>query len=46
MENKLQKAPENKFDIIATVTALTAKNIVQSYENIPVREKSIFERII
>ncbi len=31
-ENALKSAPENKYDIMATVTALTAKTIAQSYE--------------
>ena len=30
IEKKLEKAPENKYDIISTVTALTAKNIAQT----------------
>ena len=32
IENSLKYAPENKEDIIATVTALTAKTICSSYE--------------
>ena len=32
IENALKLAPDNKFDIIATVTALTAKSIAQAYE--------------
>ena len=32
IENILKTAPENKEDIIATLTALTAKTIAQSYE--------------
>ena len=32
IENILKIAPENKADIIATLTALTAKTIAQSYE--------------
>ena len=32
IENALKSAPENKYDIMATVTALTAKTIAQAYE--------------
>lgn len=32
IENILKSAPENKADIIATLTALTAKTIAQAYE--------------
>jgi anhydro-N-acetylmuramic acid kinase len=40
IESKLQTAPENPKDIIATLTALTAKSIVFNYE------KFIFHKII
>ena len=32
IENALKSAPENKYDIMATLTALTAKTIAQAYE--------------
>ena len=32
IENALKSAPDNKYDIMATVTALTAKTISQAYE--------------
>lgn len=32
IENALKLAPDNNFDIMATVTALTAKTIAQAYE--------------
>ncbi len=33
IENALKLAPKNKYDIMATVTALTAKTIAQAYEH-------------
>ncbi|MBR2525091.1 anhydro-N-acetylmuramic acid kinase [bacterium] len=45
IENTLKSAPENKFDIMATVTALTAKTIAQSYERF-VYPNTIIEEVI
>ena len=46
IENKLKKAPENKYDIMATVTALTAKNISLSYEKFVYKKTNIDEIIL
>ena len=46
IEKKLEKAPENKYDIMATVTALTAKNIAQSYERFIYNKTNIDEIIL
>ena len=46
IEDKLKKAPENKYDIIATVTALTAKNIALSYERFIYKKTNIDEIIL
>ena len=46
IENKLKKAPENKYDILATVTALTAKNIALSYERFVYKKTNIDEIIL
>ena len=45
-ENALKKAPENKYDIMATVTALTAKNIALSYERFVYNKTNIDEIIL
>ena len=45
-ENALKKAPENKYDIMATVTALTAKNIALSYERFVLNKTNIDEIIL
>ena len=46
MENALKKAPENYYDIMATVTALTAKNIALSYERFVYNKTNIDEVIL
>ena len=46
IENKLLKAPKDKYDIMATVTALTAKNIALSYERFIYDKTNIDEIII
>ena len=46
IENKLLKAPKNKYDIMATVTALTAKNIALSYERFIYDKTNIDEVIL
>ena len=46
IENALKLAPENKYDIIATVTALTAKTIAQSYERFVYPNTTINEVIL
>ena len=46
IENSLKKAPENKYDIMATVTALTAKNIALSYERFVYNKTNIDEIIL
>ena len=46
IENALKKAPENKYDIMATVTALTAKNIALSYERFVYNKTNIDEIIL
>lgn len=46
MENKLIKAPKDKYDIMATVTALTAKNIALSYEKFIYNKTNIDEIIL
>lgn len=46
IENALKLAPENKYDIIATATALTAKTIAQSYERFVYPNTSINEVIL
>ena len=46
IENKLKKAPKNKYDIMATVTALTAKNIALSYERFVYNKTNIDEIIL
>ena len=46
IENILRFAPENKHDIIATVTALSAKTIAQSYERFIYPNVSIHEAVI
>jgi len=46
IENALKSAPNNKFDIMATVTALTAKTIAQSYERFVYPNTSIDEIIL
>jgi len=45
IENKLLKAPRDKYDIMATVTALTAKNIALSYERF-IYDKTNIDEII
>ena len=45
IENILKTAPDDKKDIIATLTALTAKNIAQSYERF-VYEKADIDTVI
>ena len=45
IENILKTAPDDKKDIIATLTALTAKNIAQSYERF-VYEKANIDTVI
>ena len=46
IEYKLLKAPKDKYDIMATVTALTAKNIAISYERFIYDKTSIDEIIL
>ncbi len=46
IENALRLAPENPADIIATVTALTAKTIVKAYENFIFPDINIDEVVI
>lgn len=46
IENALKSAPDNKYDIIATVTALTAKTIAQAYERFVFPNTSIDEVIL
>lgn len=46
IENALKYAPENPKDIIATVTALTAKTIAQSYERFIYPNVGIHETVI
>ena len=46
IENALKKAPKNKYDIMATVTALTAKNIALSYERFIYNKTNIDEIIL
>lgn len=46
IENALEKAPENKYDIMATVTALSAKNIALSYERFIYNKTNIDEIIL
>ena len=46
IENSLKKAPKNKYDIMATVTALTAKNIALSYERFVYNKTNIDEIIL
>ena len=46
IENKLKKAPDNHYDIMSTVTALTAKNIVLSYERFVYNKTKIDEVIL
>ena len=46
IENALKKAPENKYDIMATITALTAKNIALSYERFIYKKTNIDEIIL
>ena len=45
IEKILKKAPKNKEDIIATLTALTTKTIAQSYERF-VLNKACVNRVI
>ena len=45
IEYKLLKAPKDKYDIMATVTALTAKNIAISYERF-IYDKTNIDEII
>ena len=45
IEYKLLKAPKDKYDILATVTALTAKNIALSYEKF-IYDKTNIDEII
>lgn len=46
IENILKFAPEDERDIIATVTALTAKTIAQSYERFVYPNVSLHEAVI
>ena len=46
IENMLKFAPENPADIVATVTALTAKTIAQSYERFVYPNVGIHEAVI
>ena len=46
IENALKSAPENPNDIIATVTALTAKTIAQAYERFIYENVGIHEVLI
>lgn len=45
-EKIYQSAPKNKYDVIATITALTAKVIAESYKNFILTETSIDEIVI
>ena len=46
IENILKFAPENKQDIVATLTALTAKTIAQAYERFIFPKISLHEAVI
>ena len=46
IENTLKSAPENKYDIMATVTALTAKTIARAYERFVYPNTDIDEVIL
>ncbi len=46
IENMLKLAPDKPADIIATVTALTAKTIAQSYERFVYPNVNIYEAVI
>lgn len=46
IENALKLAPDNKYDIMATVTALTAKTIAQAYERFVFPNTTISEVIL
>ena len=46
IENALKLAPDNKYDIMATVTALTAKTIAQNYERFVYPNTTIDEVIL
>ena len=46
IENVLKFAPEDERDIVATVTALTAKTIAQSYERFVYPNVSIHEAVV
>ncbi len=46
IENALKYAPEDSKDIIATVTALTAKTIAQSYERFVYSNVDVHEAVI
>lgn len=46
IENILKFAPEDKRDIVATVTSLTAKTIAQSYERFVYPNVSLHEAVI
>lgn len=45
-EKIYQSAPKNKYDVIATITALTAKIIAESYKNFILTETSVDEVVI
>ena len=45
-ENILKTAPENKFDILATITALTAKTIETSYRKFVFPKTNITEIVV
>lgn len=46
IENALKMAPEDKYDVMATVTALTAKSIAQAYERFVSPNTNIDELIL
>jgi len=45
-ENILKTAPQNKYDIIATITALTAKTIIDAYKNFVLPKTKIQEIVL
>lgn len=45
-EKIYQSAPKNKYDVISTITALTAKVITESYKNFIVNKTTIDEIVI
>ncbi len=46
VQNFLKTAPENKYDVVATITALTAKTIADAYKNFVLPKTDIKEIVI